>query len=320
MHLSGDFSKVSLPSLLQLARNGELTGIFTLKQGDQTASIFIEHGRLLHAESESQVGWDALLELFLWVNGSFSFLEGPLKDIPGTFLPDEPLDKVLREGFEYVEQKKYLDNLGITGKTILCPNAELTDEIEDEPLLSFLDGKKTIAQALAGTKLSRRVYIQSLYRIISNDLVEVVPGTGMAPPAVADEEKKQATVDVDGDALAGIDLPAWVVARLLQENPDLSKAIVDLVVWADRVKCWLYQADAELVGVIDKLEKASDEAPGEEDAQSAEKHKQKQRKSKLGALIAQVDESDDESELEDTTQVEEQSKSRTSSKPPSIEF
>jgi hypothetical protein len=58
-----------------------------------------------------------------------------------------------------------------------------------------------------------------------------------------------------------IELPEWVVARLLLENKDLSQAIVDLVVWADRVKCWLYQADAELEDIAGKL--AAPGAPAE---------------------------------------------------------
>jgi hypothetical protein len=50
-----------------------------------------------------------------------------------------------------------------------------------------------------------------------------------------------------------IDLPDWVVARLKQDNPDLNQAIVDMVVWADRVKIWMYQSDAELEKITGEL-------------------------------------------------------------------
>jgi hypothetical protein len=45
-----------------------------------------------------------------------------------------------------------------------------------------------------------------------------------------------------------------VEARLKQDNPDISKAIVDMVIWADRVKCWLYQADSDLLNLAEEIE------------------------------------------------------------------
>ena len=50
-----------------------------------------------------------------------------------------------------------------------------------------------------------------------------------------------------------IELPDWVKARLRQDNRNLSQAIVDMVIWVDRVKCWMYQADADLAKVLDEM-------------------------------------------------------------------
>lgn len=50
-----------------------------------------------------------------------------------------------------------------------------------------------------------------------------------------------------------IDLPDWVAARLRQDNQDLSRSIVDMVIWVDRVKCWMYQTDADLALVLRDL-------------------------------------------------------------------
>jgi hypothetical protein len=54
-----------------------------------------------------------------------------------------------------------------------------------------------------------------------------------------------------------IDLPDWVVARLKQDNPDLAQAIINMVVWTDRVKIWMYQTDADLEKITDELEECS---------------------------------------------------------------
>ncbi len=51
-----------------------------------------------------------------------------------------------------------------------------------------------------------------------------------------------------------INLPDWVMARLKQDNSDISKAITDMVIWADRLKIWIYQADADLENILARLQ------------------------------------------------------------------
>jgi len=53
--------------------------------------------------------------------------------------------------------------------------------------------------------------------------------------------------------MQSLNLPDWVVARLQQDNPDLTQSIVDMVVWVDRIKYWMFRADADLAGLVDEL-------------------------------------------------------------------
>ncbi len=232
MHLAGELSKVSLPSLMQLVRNGSLTGEITICQGAKTASIFVEQGRLIHAESDSETGRDALLELFLWVTGSFSFTERDVNSISRSFPADEPLERVLRQGVAYLDQKRYLDQLRITGQTVLQRTAAGEEKRAEIPLLSELDGRQPLASILARTGLCHREYVQVVFKVLDEGL------------AVVADLKEQGH---------RVDLPGWVIARLRQDNPDLCKAIVDMVIWVDRVKCWMYQADAELGSIVEQL-------------------------------------------------------------------
>jgi hypothetical protein len=50
-------------------------------------------------------------------------------------------------------------------------------------------------------------------------------------------------------------LPDWVVARLRQDNEDISQAIIDMVIWVDRVKCWMYQTDADFAEIMRQITK-----------------------------------------------------------------
>ena len=246
MQLAGELSKISLSSLVQLLRNGELTGKICLTQGANTAFIYVDNGRLKHVETDAQEGTAALLELFLWVSGSFSFLEAPVDAIPTSISPDEPIEKLIKEGVAYLEQKKYLDHLRVSPRTILAPRVN-SGKRSSDPILPHLDGKTTLKEICDRLQLERRAYINSVYHLLSNELATVVQAQ-----TAADQVK----------------LPGWVISRLQQDNPDLTQAIVEMVIWVDRVKCWMYQADADLERVIaemDRSEKQNEDAGENED-------------------------------------------------------
>jgi hypothetical protein len=253
MQLTGELAKISLPNLLQLVKNGELTGKIAMLQGAKTATIFVENGNIIHVESDTGHGKDALMDLFLWLSGSFSFMEQDVKTVERTIShpnSEDTMERLLKEGMAYLEQKKYLDQMHITGQTVLKPTEAARSTVEAVvrsgivanqsplmaamPILENLDGYKTLAEALADSSLSRRAYVQGVYSIISEGLAVVVESTSLRPS----EE---------------ITLPEWVLARLRQDNPNISQSIVDLVIWVDRVKCWMYQVDADFSRIVEQL-------------------------------------------------------------------
>lgn len=243
MQLSGELSKVSLSNLLQLVRNGEMTGKIALLQGAKTATIYVERGEVIHAEQDMMRGREALLELFLWSTGTFSFFEEEMSQAPRSLSPlqrqEDTLEKIIREGAAYVEQRKYFDQNQISGQTVLA----LTDVGRDpaarqksglEPVLALIDGRINLSEALAESGLGRRTFLQSIYRALVGGLV-----------CVAAELPAQS-----GDHIV---LPPWVVARLKQDNPDISQSIVDMVIWVDRVKCWMYQVDSDFTRILQQM-------------------------------------------------------------------
>lgn len=232
MQLAGELTKISLPSLIQLIRNGELTGKVCLTQGANTAFIYVRDGRIVHVETDADEGRPGLLELFLWLSGTFSFVEANLDNVPESFPPDEPVEKIIREGLAYLDKKKHLDQLRVNGKTIL---RKAHDKWVDNPLWELLDGRSPLSQLNYSLGLSRWESINFTYDLLVNGHAVVVE------PAQQEEQ---------------VQLPAWVISRLKQDNPDLTQAIVEMVIWVDRVKCWMYQADADMDRVVDQLASA----------------------------------------------------------------
>ncbi|MBY0359514.1 MAG: DUF4388 domain-containing protein [Candidatus Obscuribacterales bacterium] len=235
MQLSGELSKVNLPNLVQLARNGELNGKICLTRGVHTAFIYVEKGRIFHVETDTAEGRQAFLELFLWEDGTFSYVECPLKHVPMTISPDESLDKIMREGMACVEAKEYLSALGISKNTILKPL--IYQDGADNQLLAVLDGKRNLAKAIDELGWVEHEWMPALHAVLKEQQIVIVEPVYESGP---------------------LKLPDWVISRLQQDNPDVSQAIIDLVIWSDRIKCWLYQADADLERVIGAIESVPD--------------------------------------------------------------
>jgi hypothetical protein len=248
MQLSGELQKVNFANLLQLVRSGGLSGRITLLQGARQALIFIDEGYPVHVEVEGVSGKDALFELFLWQSGTFAFSEGDIGGVTRSVAfgaRDDSFEKMLREGLLYAEDKNYLDDLGISPRSILrvAPAYQAEREPGTNPGLDKLDGVRTLADALASLALSRREFVHTVAYWLSSGFVEAT-----APTSAQSNH---------------VDLPDWVVARLKQDNEDISRSIVDMVIWVDRVKCWMYQADADFDRILTEIKAGAVAAHGQ---------------------------------------------------------
>ena len=229
MQLAGDLSQMNLASLIRLVRNGELTGKIRLARGSDKAFIFFETGQPVHVETAFGTGTEALLDLFLWQDGTFSYIECPVNDVPRSLSSEESLETVLEEGLSFREATHYLEQLGIRASTVFQSN----DLSGQDPFLEKMDGKTRLKDIVLSSGLSRSKCVVRLKQLLASGKAIVV--------------EKQEQEDK-------IQLPDWVVSRLKQDNPDITQSIVQLVIWADRIKCWLYQADVELQQIINTID------------------------------------------------------------------
>jgi response regulator RpfG family c-di-GMP phosphodiesterase len=72
----GSLKEFSLPDLLQILEYSLKTALVTVKNGDKEGKIYIEDGRIRYITQNGQSGEDALLEMFRWVDGTFSLEHG----------------------------------------------------------------------------------------------------------------------------------------------------------------------------------------------------------------------------------------------------
>jgi Domain of unknown function (DUF4388) len=244
MHLTGDLQKVNLGNLVQLIRNGGLTGKIALSCGAQQGLICFENGSIVHAEQELAQGRETLMELFLWNKGTFSFIEGDSAVAQHHSIdpkdPQETIESLLRDGIAYSEQQEFLEQMNVDGSTVFSlvldssKNLEKYDE-DVKAVFHLFNGRKPLSDILNTASKPRRIIVDAVYNLIVDQLITVHGKVS----------------DRSGEP---VDLPEWVVQRLKQDNPDVSKAIVDMVIWADRLKCWLYQADTDFQWILKEFQ------------------------------------------------------------------
>jgi len=76
----GSLKEFSLPDLLQILEYSLKTALVTVKNGDKEGKIYMQDGKIRFISSNGQSGEDALLEMFQWVDGTFSLEHGVTTD------------------------------------------------------------------------------------------------------------------------------------------------------------------------------------------------------------------------------------------------
>ncbi len=70
--VAGSLSEMSLPDIIQILGVGRKTGKIVLKNGDQSAEIHMEEGRIVNALIDNLKGEDAFYKILYWNEGAFN--------------------------------------------------------------------------------------------------------------------------------------------------------------------------------------------------------------------------------------------------------
>ncbi|MBI3132796.1 MAG: DUF4388 domain-containing protein [Acidobacteria bacterium] len=87
--IQGSMREAPLPDIIQLVSQGNKSGVFHVQMDDHRAKIHLKDGRLVHAVTHKGEGWEALLDVALWLDGSYRFEEGH-QEVPTTITKSLP--------------------------------------------------------------------------------------------------------------------------------------------------------------------------------------------------------------------------------------
>lgn len=81
--IQGSMREAPLADIIQLVGRSGKSGCFHVQQEARRARIYLKEGRLVHAETPSGEGLEALLEVAMWLDGRYHF-EASSADVPTT--------------------------------------------------------------------------------------------------------------------------------------------------------------------------------------------------------------------------------------------
>lgn len=81
--IQGSMREAPLPDIIQLVSQGGKSGCFHVQQEASRARIYLKDGRIIHAVTHAGEGFEALMEVALWLDGSYRF-EELVPDVPAT--------------------------------------------------------------------------------------------------------------------------------------------------------------------------------------------------------------------------------------------
>jgi hypothetical protein len=176
MAFQGSLAELHLPDIIQLVSVSGKSGVFRLVDGDHRGDIWLQEGRIVHAEHEDLSGEEAVYALAIWRTGEFRFEAGV--DLPRQTITKSNTNLLM-------EAARRLDEWRVLSKKI--PSVELVPEfviLENREgqinlntmewlLLSKIDGQRTVKQIAGAAGMGVFDAAKLLYGLVATNLIRL---------------------------------------------------------------------------------------------------------------------------------------------------
>ena len=193
MAFQGSLAELHLPDIIQLISVSGKTGVFHLTNGAQKGQIFLQDGKIVHAELEDATGEEAVYALAIWSQGDFRFEPGPgttLRTI--TKSNTNLLMEAARRLDEWRVLSKKVPSVDWVPEFLVMDSREgqINLNTSEWMILSKLDGVRSVKSIAASSGLSVFDVAKILYGLVAAGLIRLrerpaTPAPAAAPPAAA---------------------------------------------------------------------------------------------------------------------------------------
>jgi hypothetical protein len=187
MAFQGSLAELHLPDIIQLISVSGKTGVFHLTDGALKGQIFLNDGKIVHAQIEDASGEEAVYALAIWSKGDFKFEPGISTELRTISKSNTNL---------LMEAARRLDEWRVLSKKIpsteMVPEFVVLDNREGQInlntsewlILSKIDGQRSIKLIAQASGLSVFDAAKILYGLIATGLIRLKDtGAFAAAPA-----------------------------------------------------------------------------------------------------------------------------------------
>jgi len=176
MAFQGSLAELHLPDIIQLISVSGKTGVFHLTNGALAGEIYLNDGKIVHAQLDDISGEEAVYALAIWSQGDFRFDPGVASEMRTITKSNTNL---------LMEAARRLDEWRVLSKKI--PSTDLVPEFVVQEhrdgqinlntsewlILSKIDGQRSVKAIAAGTRLSAFDAAKILYGLIATGLIRL---------------------------------------------------------------------------------------------------------------------------------------------------
>jgi hypothetical protein len=186
MAFQGSLAELHLPDIIQLISVSGKTGVFNLVDGALRGQIFLNEGKIVHAQLEDTTGEEAVYALAIWSQGEFKFEPGISTDQKTIGKSNTNLlMEAARRLDEWRVLSKKIPSTDLIPEFVILENREgqINLNTMEWLILSKIDGHRTIKQIAAGGGLSPFDVSKILYGLIAAGLIKLKEAPKAAPAA-----------------------------------------------------------------------------------------------------------------------------------------
>lgn len=185
--IQGSMREAPLPDIIQLVSQGGKSGCFHVQQDAAKARIYLKDGRIIHAVTNHGEGFEALMEVALWLDGSYRFEEGG-PDVPATIT--KPNASLLMELGRRMDEWRVISqkvpSVDLYPQSTLLPGEEPHGVNPREArLLGLATGYYSVAELAEATQKPVLTVAKDLYGLVMAGHVVLKGIRSGRPPKVA---------------------------------------------------------------------------------------------------------------------------------------
>jgi Domain of unknown function (DUF4388) len=188
MAFQGSLAELHLPDIIQLISVSGKTGVFHLTNGPLAGEIYLNDGKIVHAQLDDVTGEEAVYALAMWSQGDFRFDPGVATELRTITKSNTNL---------LMEAARRLDEWRVLSKKI--PSTDMVPEFVVQEhrdgqinlntsewlILSKIDGHRSVKEIAAATRLTAFDAAKILYGLVATGLIRLRGSASAGSPSPA---------------------------------------------------------------------------------------------------------------------------------------